>query len=198
MGFDEKNAIESINILLGFNDCNKIRQYLQKITPNIFHNEYLQNKFKEILTSMYNSDEVGYLKNLLRDFLREFDKFKVAHYFGFLSERFLNKLKRADFGSKEELKNFREIMRKIIKVGNKYQTETIGEFYISPQGNNFYRIVWYKTKEGVYFCEPFHLVHTYPEYDNFCDRARAREILRKHYGNWTYATDFKPLNLEAI
>ncbi len=64
MAFTEENAIESIKNLLNFNDYSKIVKILNTINPEIFEDESIKKKFKEILVTVYNADNLNYIKNL--------------------------------------------------------------------------------------------------------------------------------------
>ena len=194
MGFKEEDAVKTIGDLLNYNDMSKIRDILNGINPNIFSNSDVKSKFKEVLVNMYNAEDLGYLKELLNDFLRTYNQYKGVFHFGFCSEEFRNKFKRSDFNNPFELNRFREIIARIIEHGKNYPKETLGEFFISPRGREKHRIAWFVKEDMVYFCEPFH--HD-KEYDKFCNEASKRKILKGNYHNWNYVEEFMPLNLKA-
>ena len=194
MGFTEKNAIEAIKSLLDFSDISKIRQILKSINPNIFENKDIRIKFKEILVNIYNVNDINYLKKMSQEFIKNYDKYKGTYHFWFCSGQFREKFKRKDFRDPVERKRFRGIIDGIIKAKKDYPTEDIGEFFISPRGNEDYRVAWFIKDNSIYFCEQFH--HD-KEYDKFCDNARFKKVVRKNYSSWNYIEDFTPLNLRA-
>ncbi len=194
MIFKEEDAIKVIKDLLNYNDINKVKQVLQNINPEVFKNEVVKERFKEILVQMYNNDNVNYLKNLLNNFIKDYKEFKGTYHFWFCSEQFRNKFKRKDFRNPIELKRFREIIERIIQSRKDYPTEDIGEFFISPRGHERHRLVWFIKDNAIYFCEAFH--HD-KEYEEFCERAKFRIIGRKNYFGWDYAETFEPLHLRA-
>ena len=53
MVFTEENTIETIKTLLNFNDYSKIVKILNGINPEIFKNESIKIKFKELLADSY-------------------------------------------------------------------------------------------------------------------------------------------------
>jgi hypothetical protein len=193
MAFTEKDAIEEIKTLMSFNDTNKTRQVLYQINPNIFKNKDIQSKFKEVLASLSNNDNINYLRGLLNKFVEEYNKGNEEYHFWFCSEQLRNKFVRENF-SPIEIKKFREVIEKITTLKNNYPTETIGEFFISPRGNNPIRIAWFIKGNKIYFCESF---NHHNEYDKFCDAARNHRIKRENYGGWDYIEDFSPLKLRA-
>ena len=120
MGFKEEDAVKTIRDLLNYNDMSKIRVILNSIVPNIFSNSDVKSKFKEVLVNMYNAEDLGYLKELLNDFLRIYNQYKGVFHFGLCSEEFRNKFKRSDFNNPFELNRFREIIARIIEHEKDY------------------------------------------------------------------------------
>jgi len=101
-----------------------------------------------------------------------------------ISEEAYKKLEKLEKSSPSDVNYFLKKIRLLIEkikgarnlreIGN---TEKIGEYFISPQGNVNKRIAWVvKEYEGknVLFIDNIFLEHD-PEYKNFCTKARLRK-----------------------
>ena len=195
MTFTEQDAIKIIQDLLNFNDYYKIIQVLKNINPEVFKNETVKKAFKEILVNMYNNDNINYLKDMLNKFIGKYNEYQPFLHRWFCSKQFREKFKRSDFNNPAELKRFRDLIIRILQLRTRYQTEDMGEFFISPRGHERHRIIWYIKDDAVYFCEPMH--HD-KEYEYFSTMAAKRKLLRKYYTDWDSIENFQPLNLATI
>lgn len=82
---------------------------------------------------------------------------------------------------KQEIERYARIIRSIIEVGRSYQSEVIGEFFISPRGHTPFRVAWWIEGDKLFIADLLYEVETGVYVDKWNRKAGKGEINRKAY-----------------
>lgn len=98
----------------------------------------------------------------------------------FISTQALERI-RKDRRVQQNLKKYVNIIRILMEVGKQYQTETIGEFFVSPRGRSDVRVAWYQEGDALIIYDFLYEVRTGIYVEDWNEKAKFGKITRKGY-----------------
>ncbi|HDQ59626.1 MAG TPA: hypothetical protein ENN30_00365 [Candidatus Woesearchaeota archaeon] len=81
----------------------------------------------------------------------------------------------------QNLPRYVNVIKALIELGRAYQSEKLGDFFVSPRGNTKIRVAWYQQGEFLIIYDFLYESGKGRYVDDWADKARLGKIKRKNY-----------------